>query len=112
MNCAFVRFGKRGSFSISAHPTGHRPAQSLDRERLLPNQPLIPQEAGEDAQPVSAFLGLTPIRVEDAQLEVASLAVERAMQDAVRADAVTAMTDAFDLGRIQIGLGYDQVVIP
>ena len=72
-------------------------AGSLDREARRLHQPLVPEESGEDAQPVAAFLRLGTVGIEHAHPEVGPGGGERSPEDAVRSNPEIAVADRADL---------------
>src|SRR5262249_43640896 len=89
-------------------------ALGVDRERGLLRPAVVPEELGEDAQPVTRLLRLAAVRVEDTQAEIGARARHQE-QDAIRADAPVPVADPADrLGRKRawkIALVHDDVVV-
>ena len=83
-------------------------------ERLVADDPMIPEVAREDAQSVSALFGLGPVRVEDAQAVGFAVAGSGAQQHAVGSDAEVTIADATNDRRIEawpVGLFEDEVIV-
>src|SRR4051812_6571285 len=78
---------------------GHATAGGVDREPILCRVPVLAEELREDAEAISALLGLAAVGIEDAQSEVGALR-RRNDEDAVGSDAAMAVADELrTLGR-------------
>jgi len=65
--------GNRDQTTLILDDGLHMAPGRLDGELRAPDQPLIPEETREDAQPVAGLLSLGAIRIEDAQPKLALL---------------------------------------
>ncbi len=85
-------------FGTIANLAADDPTRGVDGEGVVFDGTDVEEIAGENTEAVAAFFGFGAVRIHDAQPEIGLFCRQRAVQDAVGAEAEVAVADADDVG--------------